>query len=343
MPISQNSDDRGDLLDFSTEDLSVLDDDIPSASTAGSNSTDSNEQVTQTAAAIQTAAGSVVSEDLSVSTYHVSHENPSEPKEDPLEFNIIEGTEGDDVLYGTDGRDAIYGYGGNDTLYAVDGDGNRLYGGKGDDVLYGGDGRDYLSGGDGNDRLYGYGGDDVLNGGKGDDRLFGGDGNDILTGGYGDDYLSGGDGDDKLYGGDGNDVLNGGTGDDHLTGGGDYFMGDGDIHNDNAGNDTFVFDPNFGNDKIHDFWNGDNIIDLTGLGVSSFEELQGYFKQALWDMKIDFGDGNSITLEGFGTQKGRELTADDFKFNVGELQPTAQTESSFDFFSSGQGDFDLFL
>ncbi len=310
MPISQNSDDRGDLLDFSTEDLSVLDDDIPSASTAGSNSTDSNEQVTQTAAAIQTAAGSVVSEDLSVSTYHVSHENPSEPKEDPLEFNIIEGTEGDDVLYGTAGPDAIYGYGGNDTLH----------GGAGDDVLYGGAG---------DDRLYGDSGNDVLNGGSGNDTLYGGYGDDRLYGGTGDDRLFGGAGNDHLDGGKGNDVLNGGTGDDRLSGG--------------QGNDTFVFDPNFGNDIILDFWNGDNIIDLTGLDVSSFEELQGYitYKPWLFAEVIDFGDGNSIMVGANG--HAPQLTADHFKFNVGELQPTAQTESSFDFFSSGQGDFDLFL
>ncbi len=337
MPISQNSDDRGDLLDFSTEDLSVLDDDIPSASTAGSNSTDSNEQVTQTAAAIQTAAGSVVSEDLSVSTYHVPHEDPLEPHENPLEYNIIEGTEGDDVLWGRSGvNNAIYGYGGNDALMGSDGD-DRLYGGAGNDrllgyggndVLYGGDGDDKLFGMDGDDRLYGGSGNDELRGGWGDDLLFGGDGNDHLHGDRGDDKLYGGDGDDVLYGGSGNDELNGGAGDDYLSGG--------------WGNDTFVFDPNFGNDTISGFGAGDNIIDLTGLDVSSFEELQGYITYKPWQFAevIDFGDGNSIVVN-LGSH-GR-LTADDFKFNVGELQPTAQTESSFDFFSSGQGDFDLFL
>ncbi len=313
MPISQNSDDRGDLLDFSTEDLSVLDDDIPSASaadlphlhrTAGSNSTDSNEQVTQTAAAIQTAAGSVVSEDLSVLGDDISSASTagsnSTDSNDPVS-TIIHGTEGDDVLYGTDGPDVIWGYGGDD----------RLFGYGGNDKLFGGDGNDVLSGGYGNDLLYGGDGNDVLIGGYGDDKLFGNAGNDYLSEGYGDDKLYGGAGDDELYGGN--------------------------------GNDTFVFNPNFGNDIIRDFWKGDNIIDLTGLGVSSFEELQGYFNQTLYTMEIDFGDGNSIVLDGFSTYHGRDLTADDFKFNVGELQRTAQTESSFDFFSSGQGDFDLFL
>ncbi len=51
MPMKQNAADRGDLLDldFGTENLSVLDDDISSASTADSNSADSNEHVMRTA------------------------------------------------------------------------------------------------------------------------------------------------------------------------------------------------------------------------------------------------------------------------------------------------------
>ncbi|MCP3966599.1 MAG: hypothetical protein GY718_09655 [Lentisphaerae bacterium] len=172
--------------------------------------------------------------------------------------------------------------------------------------------------------LYGTAGPDWIQGYGGDDVLYGGGGNDTMLGGWGNDVLYGEAGNDTLYGGAGDDVLNGGEGDDRLDGGG--------------GNDTFVFDPNFGNDRIVDFWNGDNIIELNGLGVSSFEELQGYMQESRFAVKIDFGDGNSIIVSGVS-----ELTADDFKFNVGELQPTAQTESSFDFFSSGQGDFDLFL
>ncbi|MCP3905736.1 MAG: hypothetical protein GY715_19085, partial [Planctomycetes bacterium] len=146
-----------------------------------------------------------------------------------------------------------------------------------------------------------------IDGGDGEDGVYGGNGNDTLYGGDGNDYLSGGYGDDKLNGGNGNDTLYGGW-----------------------GNDTFVFDPNFGNDTIRDFFfRGDNIIELNGLDVSSFEELQGYFEQKMINgvnsLVIDFGDGNSITVGSYWHGPG--LTADDFKFNAGELQRTAQTES----------------
>ncbi|MCP4387885.1 MAG: calcium-binding protein [Gammaproteobacteria bacterium] len=158
-------------------------------------------------------------------------------------------------------------------------------------MLYGGDGNDTLDGGDGNDNLYGIPGDDRRDGGAGNDVLWGGSGSDTLNGGAGDDYLIGDAGDDTLRGGN--------------------------------GNDTFIFDPDFGNDTILDFETAGDIIELNGLGVSSFAELQGYFEQNGRDLVIDFGDGNSITLRNVN-QDG--LTAADFKFNAGELQPTLPIE-----------------
>ncbi len=156
--------------------------------------------------------------------------------------------------------------------------------------------------------------------------LYGGAGNDVLYGSSGNDDLYGSSGDDILYGGAGNDVLYGGAGNDILWGG--------------IGNDTFVFDLGFGNNTIYRFETSNDIIELNGLGVSSFAQLQGYFKQNGDDLVIDFGDGNSITLQNVSRD---DLTADVFKFTAGELQPTAQTESSLDFFASDQGGFDLFL
>ena len=69
----------------------------------------------------------------------------------------------------------------NDTL-AGDGEDNIMNGGDGDDVLYGGPagGDDMMYGGDGDDRIFGGRGNDTLTGGEGNDRLRGGPGEDTL-------------------------------------------------------------------------------------------------------------------------------------------------------------------
>ena len=69
----------------------------------------------------------------------------------------------------------------NDTL-AGDGEDNILEGRNGDDVLYGGPagGDDTMSGGNGDDRVFGGRGNDILTGGEGSDYLKGGPGEDIL-------------------------------------------------------------------------------------------------------------------------------------------------------------------
>ena len=69
----------------------------------------------------------------------------------------------------------------NDTL-AGDGEDNILEGRNGDDVLYGGPagGDDRMSGGNGDDRVFGGRGNDTLTGGEGNDLLKGGPGEDTL-------------------------------------------------------------------------------------------------------------------------------------------------------------------
>ncbi len=238
--------------------------------------------------------------------------------------DVLKGGTGDDYLYGGSGNDKLYGGAGNDELDGGTGN-DRLYGGAGDDTLYGGWENDYLDGGGGDDKLYGDAGDDELFGRGGNDELWGGDGNDYLDGGWGDDTLWGGDGNDVLYGGDGengNDTLYGGAGDDTLRGG----AGDDKLYG-GTGNDTFIFDPDFGNDAIFDFETSGDIIELNGLGVSSFAELQNYFEQKGGNLVIDFGDGNSITLEDVNKN---DMTADEFRFINVEINDAAQTESSQD-------------
>lgn len=118
----------------------------------------------------------------------------------------IVGTTGNDVINGTNGNDVIVGLGGNDTI----------------------------NGGNGNDIICGDGGNDILNGGNGMDTLFGGFGNDTLNGNNGNDSLDGGGNNDTLAGNNGDDTLTGGTGADSFSGGHgtdtntDFNAGDGD-------------------------------------------------------------------------------------------------------------------
>jgi Ca2+-binding RTX toxin-like protein len=95
-------------------------------------------------------------------------------------------------------------------------------------------------------------GDDVARGGSGDDIIDGGSGDDALYGGSGDDTIKGGSGDDTLSGGSGDDALDGGSGDDTLTGG--------------SGDDVFRFGDH---DVVTDFNTDDDLIDLSGLGITA--------------------------------------------------------------------------
>ncbi len=80
---------------------------------------------------------------------------------------------------------------------------------------------------------------------------------DLILGGVGYDSLSGLGGNDYLIGGRGADTLIGGTGRDVLRGGGA-----------DLGDDNFVFSGRFGRDRIVDFENGVDHIDLRAFGTS---------------------------------------------------------------------------
>lgn len=118
----------------------------------------------------------------------------------------IIGTTGNDVIEGTDGADVIVTGPGKDKVKA----------GGGKDLVCGGDDRDKLTGGGAKDLLKGSQGNDRLDGGGGNDRPTGGPGNDRVDGGPGRDRLSGGKDDDRLDGGPGVDGLAGGSGSDRC-------------------------------------------------------------------------------------------------------------------------------
>lgn len=121
---------------------------------------------------------------------------------------------------------------------------------------------------------------------------------DDIYGYGGNDKLFGYGGDDDLNGGAGNDWLQGGTGNDELTGG--------------AGRDTFVFSS--GHDEIDDFsTSADKIVIDSALGVKSFSELKALARTVDGgdDVRFDFGNGNSLTLE---DTKLSSLKASHFSF-----------------------------
>jgi len=89
------------------------------------------------------------------------------------DYNVIEGTQGDDVIFGTDGDDLIFGLAGNDIIS----------GGAGNDCIFGGYGDDIISGGDGDDTIKGNSGNDILKGQAGNDLIYANSGSDVIDGG----------------------------------------------------------------------------------------------------------------------------------------------------------------
>ena len=131
----------------------------------------------------------------------------------------------------------------------------------------------------------------TMNGMGGDDRMYGEKGRDTMNGGSGDD---------EMYGGEDKDILNGGEGDDLMDGG--------------PGADTFVFEPDHGNDHIMDFTPDVDDIDLTELSVTYSQltdnnDSNGEITQVGDDTKIDLPDGGQIILLGISPS---DLTLGDF-------------------------------
>lgn len=146
---------------------------------------------------------------------------------------------GNDNITGTGAADFLIGERGADIIRA----------GRGADRAEGGVGADILYGGGGNDQLRGDGGNDVVTGDAGNDTLSGNAGRDVLTGGAGRDSLDGGGGNDRLFGAGGADRLKGG-----------------------AGQDVFVFGANDGRDRIQDFREGTDKIEINDPAID-FEDI----------------------------------------------------------------------
>jgi len=124
--------------------------------------------------------------------------------------------------------------------------------------------------------LYGTAGMDLIKGDAGSDKIYAGAGNDTLNGDSGNDTLSGEAG---------RDILNGGTGNDILRGG--------------AEGDTFRFTGQWGADKVYDFQDGLDRLDLRGnsLSFGALSITQGNAdSDGIADDVIIKGHGQTIML-----------------------------------------------
>ncbi len=194
-------------------------------------------------------------------------------------IEVIVGSAGNDRIFGNREATEFFGHTGND----------RISGGGGDDRLDGGAGQDKLKGQGGDDILLGGGKKDVLSGGGGDDTLSGGAGKDVLRGQAGDDILNGNGGKDRLLGNGGADLLKGGGGNDILDGGG----GD-DVLIGQKGDDRFVFGRGSGADKVRDFEDGSDTLEILDLGT--LDEILALATEAKGDVTFDFGGGDVLKV-----------------------------------------------
>ncbi|GHG91083.1 metalloprotease [Pseudodonghicola xiamenensis] len=177
----------------------------------------------------------------------------------------------------------------DDMVIAFDTRIENATGGGGNDVLIGNAARNLLKGVDGSDVLRGNGGNDLLRGGTGGDTLKGGTGNDRLKGEAGNDKLLGQGGDDILNGGSGHDTLKSGLGRDTLDGGkgDDLLLGGG-------GRDHFVFTLGSGRDRIGDFSDDRDSLNLNGFG--DLATVLDHASQVGDDVVFDFSGGDVLTV-----------------------------------------------
>lgn len=202
--------------------------------------------------------GNTLSVDLSAGTYFL-RVDPRFGESNNYDLAITQVTLGGGTGPGTNPNPTPNVINGND----------RLTGTSAGDVIPGLDGDDRIDGAGGNDRLLGGDGQDTLIGGAGRDRLEGQGGNDTLLG----------DGDrDVLFGGDGNDRTDGGTGNDVITTG--------------LGRDRIVLRRNQGFDRVTDFRNNQDKIDLVGI---SFRQLNLERRQN--DVLVKLGGSNLLLIE----------------------------------------------
>jgi Ca2+-binding RTX toxin-like protein len=170
--------------------------------------------------------------------------------------------------------------------------GDIILGGSGSDTLSGTTYNDSIDGLIGNDLIYGNAGNDYLEGWAGTDTIYGGDGEDTISDGSAwsdSERLYGENGNDIILAYGGNDTIDGGAGKDTLTGG--------------TGADVFTFTSTTHStaaspDRITDFENGSDRIQLTGLGFTALSDFETLSFAAGVTTLADAGTSFAITFTG---------------------------------------------
>ncbi|MEP1143692.1 MAG: Ig-like domain-containing protein [Henriciella sp.] len=156
---------------------------------------------------------------------------------------------------------------------------------------------DRLIGNDENNDIYASGDDDFVDAKGGDDYVVTGLGNNTVFGGDGNDRILIGPGDNIVFGDDGDDFLSSESG---ANGSLQVFGGRGDDTLE-LGNTltTIGFSRGDDNDTISNSFNAFSVtIDVTGLDISAAAALD-LAQQIGADTLIDFGEGDSITIQNF--------------------------------------------
>lgn len=235
--------------------------------------------------------------------------------------SLLGGSQGD-ILYGENGNDTLEGGNGRDTAWM--GNGNDVFidndqsGWLGGDRAFGGNGNDSLQGGGGNDSLNGGNGYDTIAGGNDNDLLTGGAGFDTIYAGAGNDSVIGGNGRDRVFLGDGNDIYEDSTQSGYFGGdrvfagaGNDRITLDGgnDIVSGGSGADLFIFvSADIETDIINDFMIGVDTLHLDdalwGGGRTAAQVIAEFADTSSGTVVFDFGNGNTLTLNGVGSTAG---------------------------------------
>lgn len=120
--------------------------------------------------------------------------------------------------------------------------------------------------------------------------------NNVVSGNAGDNSLTAGAGNDGVNGGEGNDTINGGVGADNLSG-----DGGNDVLTGGAGHDTFHFSYiGFGADLVTDFTDGQDLLNLTSLGIHPYS-----FDAAIQSGALTIADVGADTLITYGSDSIR--------------------------------------
>jgi Ca2+-binding RTX toxin-like protein len=228
-------------------------------------------------------------------------------------FEVIFGSNFNDLVIGTDNAETISGLDGDDQLFGNGGN-DTLFGGNGNDLLVGGTGLDTYFGGEGNDTMVNTADANFFDGGNGLDlvdyslsttavkvdlstglgswgdaegdryvsveHVLGGSGNDTIIGGASGNSLNGKAGNDTIIGNGGNDTLVGGQGADTLTGGAgfDTFQFFASSESNAAATDV-ITDFTKGSDKIVLNFDADTVLageqefNFAGLGATGAREI----------------------------------------------------------------------